>query len=157
MAAPPTRRKISAVDTAWLRMDRPHNVMMISGVLMFRERLEIAALRRVVDERSATTDCPALATDRLFVSPTGKPILDHTLWRIISRARESAQLPHFRPYDLRHSHASLLIELGAHPKAISERMGHTEIGVTMNVYGHLFNGAQHALTNDLDELVNRSR
>lgn len=117
----------------------------------------IEDLRRVVDERSATTDCPALATDRLFVSPTGKPILDHTLWRIISRAREAAQLPHFRPYDLRHSHASLLIELGAHPKAISERMGHTEIGVTMNVYGHLFNGAQHALTNDLDELVNRSR
>ena len=51
MAAPPTRRKISAVDTAWLRMDRPHNVMMISGVLMFRERLEIATLRRVVEER----------------------------------------------------------------------------------------------------------
>ena len=89
---------------------------------------------------------PVLATDRLFTSPTGKPVLDHTLWRVINRARLAAGLPRFRPYDLRHSHASILIELGAHPKMISERMGHTEIGVTMNVYGHLFSGAQHRLT-----------
>jgi integrase len=96
-------------------------------------------------------------TDRFFTSPTGKPMLDHTIWRIVSRARESAGLPHFRPYDLRHSHASLLINLGAHPKAISERMGRTEIGVTMNVYGHLFEGAQGQLTKDLDDLLERSR
>ena len=37
------REKMSAVDTAWLRMDRPYNLMMISGVMMFGERI---ALRR---------------------------------------------------------------------------------------------------------------
>lgn len=36
-------------------------------------------------------------------------------------------------------------------------MGHTEIGVTMNVYGHLFEGAQGQLTQDLDDLLERSR
>jgi hypothetical protein len=51
----------------------------------------------------------------------------------------------------------LLIELGAHPKMISERMGHTEIGVTMNVYGHLFSGAQHGLTEQLDALLEQTR
>ena len=35
---------MSAVDTAWLRMDRPHNLMMISGVLMFREKLSLARI-----------------------------------------------------------------------------------------------------------------
>jgi hypothetical protein len=54
-------------------------------------------------------------------------------------------------------HASLLIDLDAHPKAISERMGHSEIGVTMNVYGHLFQDKQEKLTNDLDALVERTR
>lgn len=83
--------------------------------------------------------------------------MDHTVWKIINRARIAAGLEHFRPYDLRHSHASLLIELGAHPKAISERMGHSEIGVTMNVYGHLFEGAQVKLTEGLDGLVNSTR
>lgn len=117
----------------------------------------IEDLADLMDERERTTGTPVLESDRLFTSPTGKPMLDHTLWRVISRARESAGLPQFRPYDLRHSHASLLIDLGAHPKAISERMGHTEIGVTMNVYGHLFEGAQGELTKDLDALLERSR
>lgn len=51
MAASPRREKVSAVDTAWLRMDRPHNLMMICGVLMFREHVDLARLRRVIDER----------------------------------------------------------------------------------------------------------
>ncbi len=51
MAAKPKREKISAVDTAWLRMDRPHNLMMICGVLMFRGRLDYARVRRVVADR----------------------------------------------------------------------------------------------------------
>jgi WS/DGAT/MGAT family acyltransferase len=45
------REKISAVDTAWLRMDRPGNLMMICAVLSFRERVSSAALRRVIEGR----------------------------------------------------------------------------------------------------------
>jgi len=71
------REKMSAVDTAWLRMDRPHNLMMICGVLLFRERLPLARLRRVVGERfvvfkrfrQRAVEMPGLAmweTDRHF-------------------------------------------------------------------------------------------
>jgi len=76
------------------------------------------------------------------------------------RTREDAEcaiLTDVRPYDLRHAHATLLIDLDAHPKAISERRGHSEIGVTMNVYCHLFQDKQEQLTNDLDALVERTR
>ena len=45
------REKLSAVDTAWLRMDRPGNLMMICGVLLFRRRVARARLARVLDER----------------------------------------------------------------------------------------------------------
>ena len=45
------RDKISAVDTAWLRMDRPHNLMMISGVLMLEGRVRYQRLRQVIEER----------------------------------------------------------------------------------------------------------
>lgn len=117
----------------------------------------VSDIAAAMQRRTSATGATILASDRLFTSPTGKPLLDHTIWRIVTRARVAAELPHFRPYDLRHSHASLLIGLGAHPKAISERMGHTEIGVTMNVYGHLFEGAQGQLTQDLDDLLGRSR
>ena len=45
------RERISSVDTAWLRMDRPTNLMMIVGVLMFDGPLDFARLRRTVAAR----------------------------------------------------------------------------------------------------------
>ena len=45
------RQRISAVDTAWLRMDRPGNLMMICGVLIFREKIDLARLKQVIAER----------------------------------------------------------------------------------------------------------
>ena len=57
-----------------------------------------------------------------------------------------------RTHDLRHSCASLLISLGAHPKAIQERLGHKEISVTLNLYGHLFPSLEEQITDALDEL-----
>jgi diacylglycerol O-acyltransferase / wax synthase len=46
-----TREKVSAVDTAWLRMDRPQNLMMICGVLLFGERVSLQRLRTLIEER----------------------------------------------------------------------------------------------------------
>jgi integrase len=66
------------------------------------------AMRETIDHRAARAGEPLLATDRLFTSPTGKPILDHSLWRVISRARIADELPRFRPYDLRHNHAATM-------------------------------------------------
>lgn len=57
-----------------------------------------------------------------------------------------------RTHDLRHTCASLLIQLGAHPKAIQERLGHSDISVTLNLYGHLFPSLEEHLTDALDEL-----
>ena len=45
------RDKISAVDTAWLRMDRPGNLMMICGVMFFRQRVDFTRLRGVIEKR----------------------------------------------------------------------------------------------------------
>ncbi len=114
-------------------------------------------LRVQITSRETKLDRTLLPAERVFVSPTGLPLTDGFVWKLIDASQTKADLPRFRPYDLRHSHASLLIELGAHPKAISERMGHSEIGVTMNVYGHLFEGAQRRLTDDLNGLVDRTR
>ena len=48
---PPRREPMSRVDTAWLRMERPTNPMMITGVLMLDEPMTLAALRRVIAKR----------------------------------------------------------------------------------------------------------
>ena len=47
----PKRARMSAVDTAWLRMDRPGNLMMISGVLVFGRHVRYERVKRVIRER----------------------------------------------------------------------------------------------------------
>jgi diacylglycerol O-acyltransferase / wax synthase len=47
----PQRERLSAVDTAWLRMDRPSNLMMICGVLLFREKVALERFKKVIGER----------------------------------------------------------------------------------------------------------
>ena len=47
----PRRESMSRVDTAWLRMERPTNPMMITGVLMFAEPLTLAKLKKVIESR----------------------------------------------------------------------------------------------------------
>jgi integrase len=76
---------------------------------------------------------------------------------VIRPALRAAGLPEdLRTYDLRHSHASLLIDLGANPLEVAQRMGHTDPTVTLRVYGHLFDGAQEKLTEKLDALRART-
>lgn len=57
-----------------------------------------------------------------------------------------------RFHDLRHTCAALCIALGAHPKAIQERLGHSSITVTLDRYGHLFPKLDEALTDRLDAM-----
>ncbi len=57
-----------------------------------------------------------------------------------------------RFHDLRHTCAALLIAQGAHPKAVQERLGHSSIEVTMDVYGHLYESADEALADALDNV-----
>jgi len=72
---------------------------------------------------------------------------------VLRPALAAAGLPTtYRTYDLRHAHASLLIDLGAYALDVSHRMGHSDPAVTLRVYGHLFDGRQEQPTEKLDEL-----
>lgn len=57
-----------------------------------------------------------------------------------------------RVHDLRHSHASLLIQMGFSPLLISERLGHESVETTLNTYSHLYPNAHEDLANQLDNL-----
>lgn len=90
--------------------------------------------------------------DYLIVNKQGHPVNRDTFRaRVVRPALRKAGLPEdFRTYDLRHTHASLLIHDGADVLAIAQRMGHSDPAITLRVYGHLFEGAQKDLTDRLD-------
>ena len=58
------------------------------------------------------------------------------LRRSFHPALERAGLPKMRFHDLRHTAATLWLQAGLHPKAVSERLGHSGIEITLRVYGH---------------------
>lgn len=82
--------------------------------------------------------------DRLF--PITKYYLEHEMQRGI---KESG-VKRIRVHDLRHSHASLLVELGFQPLAIAERLGHEKIETTLNTYSHLYSNKQAELADRLE-------
>ncbi|WP_412676554.1 tyrosine-type recombinase/integrase [Bacillus nitratireducens] len=46
------------------------------------------------------------------------------------------ELKNIRFYDLRHTHATLLLKQGVHPKIVNERLGHKDVFITLNRYSH---------------------
>ena len=62
-----------------------------------------------------------------------------------------AGLKVIRFHDARHSHASLMLKQGTHPKIVQERLGHSTIAVTLDTYSHVAPGLQEAAANRFDE------
>jgi integrase len=87
--------------------------------------------------------------DLVFASPTGAPQHPSTFRDAWKKIRSDAGVT-VRFHDLRHAHASLLIRDGAHPKMISERLGHAGIQVTMDTYAHLMPGVEAEKVANLD-------
>ena len=83
--------------------------------------------------------------DRLF--PITKYYLEHEMQRGI---KESG-VKRIRIHDLRHSHASLLVEMGFSPLGIANRLGHEKIETTLNTYSHLYPDKQEQLADRLDK------
>ncbi len=62
--------------------------------------------------------------------------------RIFHKLVEEAGLPHLRFHDLRHSAATILLGMGVHPKVVQELLGHSKIGITMDIYSHILPSMQ---------------
>ncbi len=61
-----------------------------------------------------------------------------------------------RIHDLRHSHASLLIEMNVTPLLICERLGHEKVETTLNIYSHLYPNKQKQLSSKLEEVFKKN-
>jgi len=60
-------------------------------------------------------------------------------------------LKSIRLHDARHSHASLMLKQGVHPKIVQERLGHASIQITLDTYSHIAPGLQQAAAKRFDE------
>ncbi len=84
--------------------------------------------------------------DRIF--PCTKSFFEHEM----VRGTRDGEVKRIRLHDIRHSHASLLIELGFSPLAIADRLGHEKVETTLNTYSHLFPHKRDEVAEKLQQL-----
>jgi integrase len=72
----------------------------------------------------------------------GTPLQPDTLTQDWFRKLADTSLPRIRFHDLRHAHATHLLGSGVHPKVASERLGHSKIGITLDLYSHVLPGME---------------
>ncbi len=93
--------------------------------------------------------------DLVFPNPFGKPQDgSHLLLGQFVPLLERASLPRIRFHDLRHTAATLLLGRGVHPKIVSEMLGHTTIGITLDLYSHVTPTMQREAAHTMDDLLN---
>ena len=110
-------------------------------------------LPRLVIPEIATHLSEQKVPDRglVFTAPKGGPLsYPHFRTRVWIPAVKSSIGEPARFHDLRHSHAAHLIEVRQHAKVIQTRLGHADIRVTMDTYGHLMTGLDEAAADALD-------
>ena len=81
------------------------------------------------------------------------PIVARTLQKRMSKMMEKAGVKKIRIHDFRHSHVAYLINQGVQPLIIKERLGHKDIKITLNTYGHLYPSQQKQVV----EMLNMQR
>ncbi|MFC2017709.1 tyrosine-type recombinase/integrase [Chloroflexota bacterium] len=119
--------------------------------LLLKEHREKQALDRAMLGTSLKDD------DFVFSELEGKPLLPNSVTHAWIKLVRRNGLKGIRLHDARHTHASLMLKQGVHPKIVQERLGHSSIQITLDTYSHVAPGLQQAAAEGFDKLLNGKR
>ncbi|MBA7615552.1 putative prophage phiRv2 integrase [subsurface metagenome] len=118
-----------------------------SLAILFREH-------RTKQENDRRLLCrPLVPTDLVFSHPDGRPLRPTSVTRAFRAIAHSLGLEGVRLHDLRHAHATLMLQQGIHPKIVSERLGHSSVAITLDIYSHVLPGLQEAAARRFEEVL----
>lgn len=78
----------------------------------------------------------------VFADALGEPLKPSNMTKAFERIRVKARVPRVSLHALRHSHASHLLKSGVNPKVVSERLGHSKVNITLDLYSKVLPGLQ---------------
>ncbi|MCC7363530.1 MAG: tyrosine-type recombinase/integrase [Dehalococcoidia bacterium] len=122
-----------------------------SAALMLREHRESEKRRRELVDGSTVYD-----QQLVFARIDGSPIPPDSFsqaWRRLARRNGFHGV---RLDDARHTHATLLLKQDVHPKIVQERLGHSTIATTLDIYSHVVPGLQDAAAQAFDTVLKGS-
>lgn len=121
------------------------------------ETLEILALYAQEQERQAEKLGDLWqGSNRLFTTWDGSPMFPATPTQWFPKFLKRHGLPHMNFHGLRHTSATLLIHSGANIKAVSSRLGHAEVGTTLNIYTKALRSADRACADTMSGILKKA-
>ncbi len=121
-----------------------------SLALLLREHRSNQELERKLLGRFVTPD------DLVFSYPDSSPLPPNSITKAFHKLVKSLGIAGVRLHDLRHTHATLMLRQGVHPKVVSERLGHSSVAITLDTYSHVMPGIQAAAALHFDEGLQRA-
>jgi integrase len=125
--------------------------------------LSPAAVARLREHRSSQLEERLVAGPAyedmglVFATAVGRPLHPSVLRKAWLKMVEKSGLGRLRFHDLRHAHATLMLQQGVHPKIVSERLGHSGVSITLDTYSHVLPGLQAQAAAQLDLLIEGGR
>jgi integrase len=89
----------------------------------------------------------------VFAQETGDFVNPNAVSNMFTRFIEQAGLPKIRFHDLRHTHATLLLEMKKNPKIVAERLGHSTVATTLDVYSHVGHAVKKEVSEQFAEMM----
>ena len=106
-------------------------------------------------QRQALGLLPVTDNDLIFAHYDGSPLLPDSITHAWIKLTHRCGLDGVRLHDARHSHATFMLKQGVSPKVISERLGHSGIAITLDLYVHTDKEMHQAAANKFDDILKR--
>jgi integrase len=107
-----------------------------SSSLVLRKQWELQKGDALIYDYKVTEESP------VFIRRTGEPLLPDTITHAFKKLVMSIGILDVWFHDLRHTHATVMLLQGVHPKVVQERLGHSKMSTTMDLYSHVMPSMQ---------------
>ncbi|WP_342399619.1 tyrosine-type recombinase/integrase [Weizmannia sp. FSL W8-0676] len=144
-----TRKKGGGHEIGPLKTEKSYrNISLFDYVVTELKKYRHEQMKFKMENRKTYKD-----QDLVLASSTGSFILPRNLDRNWLDLIEKSALKPIRFHDMRHTHATILLKQGVHPKVVQERLGHSSITVTLDTYSHVLPNIQKAAAEKFGEQI----
>lgn len=161
-------RRGEALGLRWSDVDLPRQTLVIrQTIVAVGYEVELSRPKSARGRRVVALDEGTVKVLRLHKTKTGgigseglvfrrsdlQPLHPVAISKAFASLVRGSGLPPIRLHDLRHTHATLALEAGIHPKIVSERLGHSTVAFTLDIYSHCLQHMQHEAAAKIADLV----
>lgn len=162
-------RRGEILGLTWDQVDLDNNIIYITQILesdgsglakrtknkKFRQVLipQIIKEELILHKRKQEISRVKNEWNLVFCTSNGKRVIPNTLNDVLNSMCNKFNLTRLKFHDLRHTHATMLIKENVNIKVIQDRLGHSRVSTTLDIYSHVLPTMQQQVTDKIDELV----